>query len=257
MPILRSCPALLAAAALLSTALPVRAEEANVPDLRGDEWRAAGITVGALALDGILGATWKPTDCRICSAPTIDQKTRDALAWSNPGGARTASDLLASVGIPLLAGADALRSTTGWGNAGRDVLVVAEAASLSSLATEVAKNGFARLRPGHAATPGQGADAYRSFWSGHAELAFSIVVSQAMQDTMRGDPAAPWIWTVGLALASGVGYLRIAGDAHWLTDVLAGAAVGSAFGVGVPLLETRLVKGVTIAPAPGGIAIRF
>jgi membrane-associated phospholipid phosphatase len=54
-----------------------------------------------------------------------------------------------------------------------------------------------------------------------------------------------------------VAHLRIAADAHWLTDVLTGAVVGSAFGVGVPVLEKRLVLGVRIAPAPGGIAIRF
>jgi membrane-associated phospholipid phosphatase len=78
-----------------------------------------------------------------------------------------------------------------------------------------------------------------------------------MQDSMRGDEAAPWVWAIGLTLASGVGYLRVAGDAHWMTDVLAAAAVGSAFGVGVPLLEKRLVHGVTIAPAPGGFALRF
>ena len=253
----RSSALALAAAAALSAALPVRADEGAGPDLRADEWRAAGITVGALVLDGVLAAKWKPTDCKICSSNTLDEKTRDALMWSDPKPAQRASDVLANVAIPLLAGADAIRSTSTWGNAGRDVLVVAEAASLSTFATEFAKNGFARLRPGLPARPGQSADAYQSLWSGHTQLAFSIAVSQAMQDSMRGDEAAPWIWAVGLTLASAVGYFRIAGDEHWLTDVLAGAAVGSAFGVGIPLAEKRLVHGVTLAPAPGGIALHF
>jgi len=39
--------------------------------------------------------------------------------------------------------------------------------------------------------------------------------------------------------------------------VVVGAAVGGAFGVGVPLLEMRLVHGVTLSPAPGGIALHF
>ncbi len=237
--------------------------------LRSDEWRAAGIALGALAADGVLQARWKPAGCRSCAvsdqagagagAPVnaLDESAQDALRWSDPRRAQQASSLLANVAIPVLAGADAVRSTSSWGNAGRDVLVVAEAASLSTLATGFAKDGFSRLRPGHPALAGQGAAAYESFWSGHTQLAFSIAVSQAMQDTMRGDPAAPWIWAVGLTLASGVGYLRIAGDAHWLTDVLAGAAVGGAFGAGVPLLEKRLVHGVSIAPAPGGVALRF
>jgi PAP2 superfamily protein len=82
-----------------------------------------------------------------------------------------------------------------------------------------------------------------------------VAVSQATEDTLRGDPAAPWAWGIGLGLAAAVGYLRVAGDAHWLTDVLAGAAAGTAFGVAVPLAERRLVSGVTLAP--GGIAVRF
>jgi hypothetical protein len=253
----RSTAAAVAAAAALSVAFPVRAEERTAPDLRPDEWRAAGITVGALVMDGVLAAKWKPTHCNICSSNTLDEKARDALVWSHPKDAQLASDLLANVAIPLLAGADAIRSTTTWGNAGRDVLVVAESASLSTLATEVAKNGFARLRPGLPATAVQGAAAYQSLWSGHTQFAFSVAVSQAMQDSMRGDEAAPWVWAVGLTLAGAVGYLRVAGDEHWLTDVLAGAAVGSAFGVGVPLAEKRLVHGVTLSPAPGGIALHF
>ncbi len=252
----RSVPALVAAALALSSAVPVRADDGDGADLRADEWRAAGITAGALALTGVLAATWKPSDCRICTAPAVDEHVRDALVWTHPKDAQRASDLLANVAVPVLAGADAIRSTSSWGNAGRDVLVVAETVSLSTLTTEVAKNGFARLRPGLPASAGQGASAYQSLWSGHTQLAFSIAASQAMQDTMRGDAAAPWVWAVGMTLATAVGYFRIAGDEHWLTDVVAGAAVGTAFGGGVPLLEQRLVHGVTIAPAPGGFALR-
>ncbi len=256
----------LLAAAVLSP--PRSARGADVPDLRADEWRAAGITLGALALDGLMLSRWKPASCTICSTDggsagagarvnALDDAAQDALAWTHPAQAQRASDLLANAAIPVLAAADAVRATGSWGDAGRDVLVVAEAASLSTLSSGLAKDGFARLRPGRAPTAHQGAAAYQSMWSGHAALAFPIVVAQAMQDTVRRDPAAPWVWAVGLTLASGVGYLRVAGSAHWLTDVLAGAAVGSAFGVAVPLAERRLVRGVTLAPAPGGFALRF
>ncbi len=232
-----------------------RADDAA--DLRTDAWRAAGITAGALLLDGVVASAWKTTDCRICGSNSLDEHARDALRWSHPEDAQRASDVVAKIAIPVLAAADAVRSTRSWGNAGRDALVVAEAFSTCALATDIAKAGFARLRPGLPDAPGQSPGAYHSLWSSHSSLAFSVAVAQAMQDTLRGDPAAPWVWAVGLTLASGVAYLRVAGDAHWLTDVLAGAAVGSAFGVGVPLLEKRLVRGVTLAPAPGGIAIRF
>ena len=50
-------------------------------------------------------------------------------------------------------------------------------------------------------------------------------------------------FAVPLALATG--YLRIAADRHWATDVATGWAVGAAFGVGVPWLLHR-----TAAPTP-------
>jgi membrane-associated phospholipid phosphatase len=37
-------------------------------------------------------------------------------------------------------------------------------------------------------------------------------------------------------MATGVGYLRIAADKHYFSDVMTGAIVGSAIGIGVPLL---------------------
>ncbi len=252
----RATCAMLAAATLAASAPPA-ARADNAADLRADTWRAAATAAGALVLEGVLAATWKTDDCRICGAGALDEHVRDALRWSHPQDAQRASDVIAKIAIPSLAAVDAWRSTSSWGNAARDALVVAEAAALTDLTTTVAKSGFARLRPGLPATPGQGSGAYHSLWSGHTSLAFSVVVAQATQDTMRGDPAAPWVWAVGLTLASAVGYFRVAGDQHWMTDVLAGAAVGSAFGAGVLLLEKRLVRGVTVAPAPGGFALRF
>jgi hypothetical protein len=252
---LRRLPVALLAALAVAGAAPARADDAA--DLRADTWRAAGITAGALLLSGIVDQAWKNDDCRICGSNPLDERARDALRWSHPEDAQRASDVVAKVAIPVLAAADAWRSTTSWGNAGRDAVVVAEAFALANLATSVAKGGFARLRPGLPDVPGQSSGAYHSLWSAHSSLAFSVVAAQATQDTMRGDPAAPWVWGIGLTLATSVAYLRVAGDAHWLTDVLAGAAVGTGFGVAVPLLEKRLVHGVTIAPAPGGIALRF
>ena len=242
-----------AAVAAVAAARPAPVTAA---DLRADTWRAAGITAGALVLDLAIEKYWTTSGCRICGTNRLDEEVRDALRWSDTAAASRASDVIAKAAIPVLSVADALRSTRTLGDAGRDVLVVTEAASLSALATSIAKRGFARRRPG--VQPGDPSpSANHSLWSSHTSLAFSVAVAQAMQDTLRGDEAAPWVWAIGLTLASSVAYLRIAADAHWATDVLAGAAAGSAFGVAVPVLEKRLVLGVRIAPAPGGIAIRF
>lgn len=75
-----------------------------------------------------------------------------------------------------------------------------------------------------------------SFFSGHTTLAFAVATSSGTIASMRGYRLAPAVWAAGMSLAALSGYLRIAGDRHYLTDVLAAAAVGSAFGVGVPLL---------------------
>ncbi len=59
----------------------------------------------------------------------------------------------------------------------------------------------------------------------------------------RGSPVAPLIYATGYAIAISTGYLRIAADKHYFTDVAVGAAVGTAVGFAVPALhgELRLV----------------
>jgi membrane-associated phospholipid phosphatase len=53
---------------------------------------------------------------------------------------------------------------------------------------------------------------------------------------MRGYRLAPLVWGVGMPLAAATGYLRIAADKHYLTDVVVGALFGAAVGVALPLL---------------------
>ena len=69
--------------------------------------------------------------------------------------------------------------------------------------TEVVKRSVGRLRP-------DGSD-HMSFWSGHT--------ATAMQ-------AAGWRYSVGLPIAFGAGYMRMAADRHYFTDVAAGAGFG-------------------------------
>jgi membrane-associated phospholipid phosphatase len=84
------------------------------------------------------------------------------------------------------------------------------------------KYALGRLRPSQTAEPGDwkpfsGADA---FPSGHATMAFALATSLA--DEIR----RPWA-TVGLlTAAAGTGWSRLNDDKHWLSDVMAGAAVG-------------------------------
>ncbi len=221
---------------------------------------------GALAA-GLALPRLSPSQCRFCAVNGLDEAARDALRLTGARAelrARHLSDVIDS-GV-LSAGALTL-SALGAAQDGtrrtffEDLLVVGESVAIASDLVNAAKDGFARPRPAGGSTfmPGS---RDRSFYSGHTSFAFSLATSTATVATIRGRSWAPWAWGVGLTLASGVGYLRMAGDAHWLTDVAAGAAVGSAVGFAIPWFfhrrsGPRRRRGVDLVPAPGGIALLF
>ena len=91
-----------------------------------------------------------------------------------------------------------------------------------------------RCRPVRSRSPRHPADNNVSFYSSHTSFAFSLAVSTGTVASMRRYRWAPAVWAAGLAGAAAVGYLRIAADQHYFTDVLAGAAAGSAVGFAVP-----------------------
>src|SRR5437870_2234290 len=80
------------------------------------------------------------------------------------------------------------------------------------------------------------ADDDASFYSGHTSAAFAVATSFATCASMRGDGEAWVAWAAGLPLAALTGYLRIAADRHYLSDVLVGAGAGTLFGTLVPRL---------------------
>ncbi len=213
-----------------------------------------------------------PGACRFCGTNALDSAARDLLVWPSPRPARVASDVMVFGLLPagmvahqLLAARAAGDAREGWA----DVLVIGEAAALALDLNQIVKFAVGRERPfvhfGDFDDPARphDPDDDLSFYSGHATLAFSIAAAAGTVSTLRGYPSAPWVWGVGLSLAACAGYLRIAGDMHYLTDVLTGAVVGAAFGVAVPLLFHRDAaaadgrSGASLVPAAGGIAIVF
>lgn len=124
-----------------------------------------------------------------------------------------------------------------------DALVVTEAVAIAACVNQIVKFSFGRERPivhalasAEKLTAAQPSDNNTSFYSGHTSLAFSLAVAAGTVATMRGYRWAPYIWVSGLVVAGTTGYLRIAGDRHYATDVLAAATVGSALGFAVPFL---------------------
>jgi membrane-associated phospholipid phosphatase len=142
---------------------------------------------------------------------------------------------------------------------GDELLGCAAAYSESLLWTYAAKNGlkraFPKARPyeryATELTGGLYEDSGESFPSGHAALAFCAATSFAvLSGSLIPDrPERPWLVGGGYALAVGVAALRVGAGEHYLTDVAAGALLGSAIGYAVTVLHLRASEG-----AAGGMA---
>ncbi|MEA5029811.1 MAG: phosphatase PAP2 family protein [Sphaerochaeta associata] len=98
--------------------------------------------------------------------------------------------------------------------------------------------------------PADTSEDYESFPSGHSIMAFSAAAyAQTMQllfypdsTTMKAVSATTWI------LAATTATLRVISGNHYLEDVLAGAAIGSAIGFLGPYLTYRLLQRDSNAP---------
>ncbi len=193
----------------------------------------AGIELGSSALG--------PGACGWCAPGSFDRQVRDDWRWAAPETA----DVSSSIGMLAISGAAVVGAFAHGGPREQglaDAVYVVEALALTGVVNETVKLASARRRPyawaldEAGAPPTDDPDANRSFYSQHTSLAFAAVASAGTLAALRKDRAAPWIWGVGIPLAAGVGYLRVAADAHWLSDVAAAAVMGTASGVLVPVL---------------------
>lgn len=246
------------AAALLLLSSAARAQ---VAPLKVDLKRDAAVAAGGFLLAGVLSTSYlAPGRCRFCGAGSFDASVRDRLLWDDPESAALASDVLANGLIPAAALLNSALSARAGGEPGafwEDAVILAQVVALNCDLNAAVKSSTARRRPsaGLEAT----GSANKSFFSGHTSFAFSLAAAAGTVSTMRGYRSAPWVWAGGMALASGVAYLRVAGDAHWATDVVTGAAVGGLIGFTIPWVYHRVGApgGVQVVPTPGGIGVTF
>ena len=99
-----------------------------------------------------------------------------------------------------------------------------------------------------------------SFFSGHTCVAFAAATAAGTVAKLRGYKNFWLPWLIGLPIAALTGFLRMAADKHWFSDVLIGAAVGAANGYFIPTLfhpreEDGGVPRFTLAPMPMGLAV--
>jgi membrane-associated phospholipid phosphatase len=81
---------------------------------------------------------------------------------------------------------------------------------------------------------------YRSFFSGHTAVSFTaagLICAHHEALALFDGPADHVMCATGFVAAATIGTLRILGDAHYFSDVFVGALVGTAVGLGIPLLH--------------------
>lgn len=233
--------AVLAVLGTVSSARGAEADDAAKLAVAEAAFVTGGASLGLLALVAVEPAI-VPSACRWCSDNGFDDGFRTRLVWSEPRSARAVSDG-AVLAVPVLAAAALVAAADERGRRTlEDLSLVGASVAVTALGTQVAKLVAARQRPyAHhgRALYGELGDANHSFWSAHTALTMAAVTSAGVVAERRGYPAWPWMLAVGSAASLATGYLRVAADKHWATDVLAGAAFGALIGWGTPVLLWR------------------
>lgn len=217
--------ALVAACALA----PCAAAAQSIPPLR---WQAPAIAGAAIGV-----------------ALLIDVPVARALHDGAPSRAGTARTLSrfgeVEVSLPIVAGLAVAGSLARRPHLTRTAAITTTAIAGSAAAVTILKLGLGRARPEQ--DPALGGGPVRPFSgqtampSGHTAAAFALA-------TTLGDATGRTLPRIGLyALATGTAAGRVIGQRHWLSDVVAGAAIGvlagklaggrvSVFGVRAPRL---------------------
>jgi hypothetical protein len=135
-------------------------------------------------------------------------------------------------------------------------LAMRRAIVLETLSSEVLKIAFRRERPGPGVSRNGWGDGGLSFPSGHTATAFAIGTVLAES----GDDRHRWLRRVmGYGLGAGTAYLRLDHDAHWLSDTVAGAALGIVTAKFVLKRRERPEPRGTVAfvPTPWGTTLTY
>jgi membrane-associated phospholipid phosphatase len=183
-------------------------------------------------------------------ATSINRFDRPATRRWNPGADRLSNYAMgailiapAATGIPLLRNRDwpdiatlavmygeAVLFTTGLCGAVK-VLTLRDRPYLYT--TSISDAEFANLAAS--------SDSRHSFYSRHTALAFcsALFLSKTATDIYGPSRLTAAVWGGSLAAATAVGISRYAAGQHFPTDILAGAAVGSLVGYGIPWLHRK------------------
>jgi len=133
-----------------------------------------------------------------------------------------------------------------WGD---ELLVSYEAIALTILTTSLIKSALGRPRPtqyigNKTESPFGDPTHQRSFPSGHTSSTASATTAFATLFALR-HPHSPWRWPViggAAAWTALTAFGRLQGGMHFFSDVIGGAALGTAFGILLPLLNRKEIS---------------
>lgn len=221
------------------------AQELEPPQHQGAElkWWHGAAAVGAYAL-----------------FTTFDNSLQDFVRDNRSGTTSGIASVAKRIGQPEVFVTASLGVLATGMISGNDRLTQAGIRITSSLAmagtvVTVAKFTAGRMRPSN---PGTDADDFRPFSgnasapSGHTAMAFALAT--ALSDEIHN----PWV-SVGLyTAATATAWSRVHDNAHWTSDVVAGAALGI---VSAKFVSGRLrlfgLQSPFVAPSPSGVTISW
>jgi len=164
----------------------------------------------------------------IGAAHQFDQRVRDHFATGSYAvlDGRDRNSLRDAVpAVALIAGTWAYAGYLGDSEGYREGWSLIEAGVLSTASGEILGYAAGRERPDATTSPNQWREGGDSFPSLHASAAFAIgtVFAESGSDEYR------WIRrVVGYGIAGATAYVRVKENVHWLSDTVAGAALGIA-----------------------------
>lgn len=181
------------------------------------DWGVAGLCVAGTVGTGLFVDRYFQSESQ---ESRNDDKDRWSGTWGQLG-------TIYSVGV---LGAAGIAGWAGDDPRGVHILVDGLEASLiaSGIITPAIKLAAGRARPNQTAQDADSFDPFSgqaSFPSGHTTQAFTVAAVVA--NTMRDDP---WIGGLAFAVAGGVGLSRVNDNAHYMSDVVAGAIIGTYVG---------------------------
>jgi membrane-associated phospholipid phosphatase len=184
--------------------------------------------------------------CKWCESNALDSYVRDHWRWQDTKKADELSNLI-TFGILPVSGLALLYRRSSSTNRFENLSILGEAVVYSALLNQGTKLLVARQRPFVAALSASArentkepADNNLSFYSGHTSTSFAVSVA-VLRMVGQGVDDQTLRWGL-LGLAGAAGYLRIAADKHYATDVVVGALTGSVFALSLTETDKSAIK---------------